>query len=242
MNETSVTSTAKYWAVVPAAGVGKRMGADRPKQYLPLAGKRVIEHTLARLASHPRIAKIVVAIGAEDDYWREVRLPEQAEVQRVEGGAKRCHSVFNGLEAIKHAAGENDWVLVHDAARPCLRVADIEHLITTLVAHPVGGILGIPVADTMKRSRADGTIVETVCRDNLWRAVTPQMFRFGMLYDALGRANRANALITDEASAIEWAGLAPRMVEGRADNIKITQPQDLKLAELFLQQQKEEIK
>ncbi len=236
---SSQNSRARYWAVVPAAGIGKRMGNQIPKQYLTLGDRLVIEHTLAHLAAHPKIDKIIVVIGAEDSHWPAVGLPDGVEVQVVTGGAERCHSVFNGLKALREQAAHDDWVLVHDAARPCLRVEDIEHLIDSLQSHSIGGILGLPVADTMKRSDSQGTIIDTVSRENLWRALTPQMFRFGMLYDALDRANQSNALITDEASAIEWAGYAPRMVEGHADNIKITQPQDLTLAALYLQQQKE---
>lgn len=235
----NATST-RYWVVVPAAGVGKRMASAIPKQYLPLLDKRVIEHTLNQLAAHAKIQKIVVVIGENDDYWRDVKLPSGVEVETATGGEERCHSVFNGLSALKPFTADDDWVLVHDAARPCLRVEDIERLISQLDQHPVGGILGLPAADTMKRSDADGTIIDTVCRENLWRALTPQMFRFGMLYEALDRANNENAVITDEASAIEWAGFLPKMVEGHADNIKITQPQDLTLAALYLQQQKEQ--
>lgn len=229
----------RYWVVVPAAGVGKRMGSDIPKQYMALGDHLVIEHTLSHLAEHPMIQKIVVAIGADDSYWQDVVPPAEADIVTVVGGHERCHSVFNGLQALSAEAERDDWVLVHDAARPCLRLEDIEHLITTLADHEVGGILGIPVADTMKRSSASNTIIETVSREHLWRALTPQMFRFGLLYDALSAANAEGALITDEASAIEWSGLAPRMVEGHADNIKITRPQDLSLAALYLRQQKE---
>lgn len=229
----------RFWAVVPAAGVGKRMGSQIPKQYLPLGDRLVIEHTLTHLAAHPKINKIVVAIGADDGYWENIACPDTADIVAVAGGEERCDSVFNGLQALRSEAKADDWVLVHDAARPCLRVADVESLITTLIDHPVGGILGLPVADTMKRSDATGLIVETVSRERLWRALTPQMFRFGLLYDALLNARGANATITDEASAIEWAGFSPRMVEGHADNIKITQPQDLSLAALYLQQQEQ---
>ncbi|MCF6219016.1 MAG: 2-C-methyl-D-erythritol 4-phosphate cytidylyltransferase [Gammaproteobacteria bacterium] len=234
-----MSSAPRFWAVVPAAGIGKRMGGEIPKQYLPLGGRMVIEHTLDRLACHPKVNKIVVSIAADDHYWKDVSLPETAEVVSVTGGAERCDSVFNGLEKLCDEAAVDDWVLVHDAARPCLRVADIETLMATLKEHPVGGILGLPVADTMKRSDAAGAIVETVSRARLWRALTPQMFRFGMLYDALLAGRDSNTLITDEASAIEWAGFSPCMVEGHADNIKITQPHDLSLATLYLQQQKE---
>ncbi len=234
-----MSSKPSFWAVVPAAGIGKRMGSEIPKQYLPLGGRMVIEHTLARLASHPKINKIVVSIGADDHYWKDVLHPTAAEVVSVTGGAERCDSVFNGLQALRGEAAADDWVLVHDAARPCLRIADIEKLMATLKEHPVGGVLGLPVADTMKRSDVAGTIIETVSRARLWRALTPQMFRFGMLYHALSRARDSDVLITDEASAIEWTGFSPRMVEGHGDNIKITQPHDLSLAALYLQQQKE---
>ncbi len=233
----SKLTSPRFWAVVPAAGVGKRMGRQIPKQYLPLGDRLVIEHTLTHLALHPKINKIVVAIGANDSYWKNITHPDTADVVAVVGGEERCDSVFNGLQALRSEAAADDWVLVHDAARPCLRVADVENLITTLRDHPVGGILGLPVADTMKRSDATGLIVETVSRVLLWRALTPQMFRFGLLYDALLNARGSDATITDEASAIEWAGFSPRMVEGHADNIKITRPQDLSLAALYLQQQ-----
>ncbi|VAW89027.1 2-C-methyl-D-erythritol 4-phosphate cytidylyltransferase [hydrothermal vent metagenome] len=229
----------RFWAVVPAAGVGKRMGSQIPKQYLPLGNRLVIEHTLTHLAAHPKINRIVVAIGADDGYWKDITCPDTAKIVAVAGGKERCDSVFNGLQALRREAAADDWVLVHDAARPCLRVADVESLITTLRDHPVGGILGLPVADTMKRSDATGLIVETVSRERLWRALTPQMFRFGLLYDALLNAKNSDVTITDEASAIEWAGFSPRMVEGHADNIKITQPEDLSLAILYLQQQEQ---
>ena len=201
----------------------------------------MIEHTLTHLAAHPKINRIIVAIGADDGYWENIACPDTVDIFAVAGGEERCDSVFNGLQALRSEAKADDWVLVHDAARPCLRVADVERLINTLGNHPVGGILGLPVADTMKRSDATGLIVETVSRERLWRALTPQMFRFGMLYDALLSAKNSGAIITDEASAIEWAGFSPRMVEGHADNIKITQPQDLSLAALYLQQQEQHL-
>ncbi|MEW5756591.1 MAG: 2-C-methyl-D-erythritol 4-phosphate cytidylyltransferase [Pseudomonadota bacterium] len=232
-------SAPAYWAVIPAAGVGKRMGGEKPKQYLTLAGAPIIEHTLARLAAHPKIKGIMVAIAPGDPYWHTVRLPVNIPVKVVYGGRERCYSVLNALEGLRGLAAKTDWVLVHDAARPCVRVADIEHLITALADHPVGGLLGLPVSDTMKRTDDSGTIQQTVPRSNLWRALTPQMFRYGMLIQSLAEAVRAEELVTDEAAAIEWAGYRPRMVEGHADNIKITHPQDLQLAALFLQQQKE---
>jgi len=226
----------KFWAVIPAAGVGKRMQADRPKQYLELQGKTVLEHTLSRFLTHPQISGVVVAVTDGDPYWQELAI-SHPKLRMALGGEERCHSVLNSLEMLKAQASVEDWVLVHDAARPCLRLEDLEHLIEVLAAHPVGGLLGLPVADTMKRTAADDTVVETVPREHLWRALTPQMFRFAELHSALDMALKNGQLVTDEASAMELAGKAPKMVEGHGDNIKITRPQDLRLAELYLAEQ-----
>jgi 2-C-methyl-D-erythritol 4-phosphate cytidylyltransferase len=179
----------------------------------------------------------VVAIGAEDGYWSAPTLP--AAIETVVGGSERCHSVFNALERLSGRADPADWVLVHDAARPCLRREDIDALLESLDGHPVGGLLGLPLADTVKRTDRDGEVVETVPREGLWRALTPQMFRLGTLHEALSRAISAGVLVTDEAAAVERMGLRPKMVEGHADNIKITRPQDLALARLYLSQQEE---
>ncbi len=154
---------------------------------------------------------------------------------RVNGGAERCHSVLNGLQALRQQAQPNDWVLVHDAARPCVRQADIEKLMTQLAEHPVGGLLAVPVRDTMKRADTGREIVETVNRDGLWHALTPQMFRLETLFNALQNVSNRGELVTDEAQAIEKTGQRPVLIEGHADNIKITHPQDLSLAEMYLQ-------
>jgi 2-C-methyl-D-erythritol 4-phosphate cytidylyltransferase len=222
--------------VIPAAGVGKRMQADRPKQYLELHGRTVLEHTLSRFLDHPRISRVVVAVSDGDPYWQALGL-SHPKLQVASGGEERCHSVLNALSLLSNQASANDWVLVHDAARPCLRPGDLAHLLDALADHPVGGLLGLPVADTMKRTAADDTVVETVPREHLWRALTPQMFHFAELYSALDTALSNHQLVTDEASAMELAGKAPKMVEGHGDNIKITRPQDLRLAELFLAEQ-----
>ncbi len=229
----------RIWAVVPAAGMGARMRADVPKQYLPLAGRTVIEHTLTRLAGHPRIAEVVVALASDDVLFPGLapRLP--AAVRAVPGGVERCHSVLNGLNALA-AATAADWVLVHDAARPCLRAADIDRLLDALSGTEWGGLLAVPVRDTLKRCGPAGDIEATVDRTNLWHALTPQMFRVGALRTALAAALDAGRLVTDEAQAIEFIGGTPRVVEGRADNIKITRPEDLALAELYLRAQAEE--
>lgn len=227
-------SEQNYWVVIPAAGVGKRMQADRPKQYLPLAGRTVIEHTLSRFAELPQIRGIVVALSEGDPYWPDLNINSRAPLFTIDGGEERCHSVLNALQRLSVEASDDDWVLVHDAARPCLRPDDVLKLIDTLAGDPVGGLLGLPMADTVKRVDDDGRVEATVPREALWRALTPQMFRLGPLRDALQQALAEGFLVTDEASAIEHAGLAPRMVEGHGDNIKVTRPEDLQLAALYL--------
>lgn len=228
---------AQLWAIIPAAGVGRRMGGTLPKQYLDLAGRTVIDQTLHGFIEHPRIAGIVVALGAEDGYWETTAYAAHPKVQRAPGGAERCHSVLNALTVLTAQAAAEDWVLVHDAARPCLRRSDLDQLINSLLDDPVGGLLGIPVRDTMKRAGADERIDATVERAHLWHAYTPQMFRLGLLQRALDAALTAGDLVTDDASAIERLGLAPRLIEGHADNIKITRAEDLPLAQFYLQQQ-----
>lgn len=226
----------KIWVIIPAAGVGKRMQSEIPKQYLLLNDKTVLEHTLNRFNSHSEISEIIVAISKEDEYWPSLKMNFAKPVHTVNGGKERCDSVLNGLKFLENKAEENDWVLVHDAARPCLRTNDLNLLLTELHRDPVGGILAIPVRDTMKRSIENtNKIKETVERDGLWHALTPQMFRFKLLKDALESALKQNKIITDEASAIELAGYQPTLVEGHADNIKITRPEDLALAAFFLQ-------
>lgn len=218
-------------AIVPAAGIGSRMGADCPKQYLTLAGKTILEHTLGCLLSHPAIARVIVALAPHDEWFEQLAVAADPRVLRVEGGSERAYSVLNAL----HVA-EGKWVLVHDAARPCLTQGDLDALIASAMACD-GAILGSRVRDTMKRTDGAGNIVATVEREQLWHALTPQMFPTGTLKRALEEGLALGALITDEASAMERAGFTVKMVEGRADNIKVTRPEDLSLAELFLQQQ-----
>ncbi|MFM4860532.1 2-C-methyl-D-erythritol 4-phosphate cytidylyltransferase [Aeromonas media] len=218
-------------AIVPAAGIGSRMGADCPKQYLTLAGKTILEHTLGCLLSHPAIARVIVALAPHDRWFETLAVAADPRVLRVEGGSERAYSVLNAL----HVA-EGKWVLVHDAARPCLTQGDLDALIASAMACD-GAILGSRVRDTMKRTDGAGNIVATVEREQLWHALTPQMFPTGTLKRALEEGLALGALITDEASAMERAGFIVKMVEGRADNIKVTRPEDLSLAELFLQQQ-----
>ena len=228
----------RYWSIVPAAGVGRRMGGEQPKQYLELGGQSIIEHTLNRLRTHPSICGVVVSLSSTDEYWSQLSLHDYpTPLWTTAGGAERCHSVLNGLYKLQEVAADFDWVLVHDAARPCLRAEDIDNLINELHSHPVGGLLGLPIADTIKQVDDDRAISKTVDRSGLWRALTPQMFHLGVLRAALEHALEAGYEVTDEASAIELYGYRPVMVEGAADNIKITNPNDLMLAEAFLKRQ-----
>jgi 2-C-methyl-D-erythritol 4-phosphate cytidylyltransferase len=224
-----------FWAVVPAAGVGKRMNADRPKQYLELAGKAVIEHTLSRLLKANVFSAVAVAISAEDPYWPGLDITRHELIITAPGGKERADSVLSGLRAIGDQADDNDWVLVHDAARPCLTAGDIHLLIDTLANDDVGGILALSLHDTLK-SVQDGDILGTLDRRAIWRALTPQMFRYGLLKSALEEAE-GNPAVTDEASALELKGLKPKIVEGRPDNIKITRHEDLALAQFYMERQ-----
>ncbi|QWF71227.1 2-C-methyl-D-erythritol 4-phosphate cytidylyltransferase [Methylomonas paludis] len=230
-----MNSTQACWAVVPAAGVGKRMQADRPKQYLVLADKTVIEHTLNRLIQSAAFQAIAVAISSEDPYWPELAIASHPQVITAPGGKERADSVLSALKALQGKADEQDWVLVHDAARPCLTSADIHLLINSLTNDAVGGILALSSHDTLKHVEGN-TISASVDRKHIWRALTPQMFRYGMLRDAL-QQTEGNPAITDEASALELLGYQPKIVEGRPDNLKITRPEDLALAQFYMEQQ-----
>lgn len=227
------------WAIVPAAGIGTRMQSSRPKQYLALEDKTVIEHTLAQLASHPRIIGIVVAIANNDSWWSELTFDFSCLLYVAEGGKHRADSVLSAIKTLATKVDNDPWLLVHDAARPCLRHEDIDAMLDSLCEHQVGGVLGMPITDTVKRCDDMNTILHTVERANLWRAVTPQMFRLQTLKKALQEAKKQGITVTDEAGAVERCGLSAIMVEGHADNIKITLPQDLALAAMYLRQQKE---
>lgn len=220
----------KYWVVIPAAGIGSRMQADRPKQYLSLLNKTVIEHTLSCFFKHEGVWGIVVAIAQDDPYWAALACATDPRIQTVTGGKERADSVLNGLEHLKSlGANEQDWVLVHDAARPNLSQIDLTNLVNTLATDAIGGLLAVPAKDTLKQIDNVGRVAQTLDRSRVWQALTPQMFRLGQLCQALTQALAAGAAITDEASAMEWAGFAPKLVEGKSDNLKITRPEDLNL-------------
>ena len=222
MTETS------YWAVIPAAGTGLRMGSAKPKQYLPLAGKTVLEWAIAPFLSDPRCQAVVIVISSNDEYWPGVAL-SHSKLRVTQGGRERVHSVLAGLHSL-HDAQQDDWVLVHDAARPCLHVDDIEKLLSETCNDSVGGILATPLSDTLKLADTGQRIARTIPRVDLWRALTPQMFRLGMLQAALHTAIESGSIVTDESAALEVKGLQPKLVAGRSDNLKITVPEDLPLA------------
>lgn len=233
----------RHLALVPAAGSGSRMGAELPKQYLPLLGQPLIRHALAALCGAPVIDRVYVVLSVGDQEWDRhdwSGLGPKLTPLFV-GGPSRADSVLNGLRAIAGEVAMDDWILVHDAARPCLAPWHIERLVHTLAGDEVGGLLAVPVADTLKRADSRGHALETVPRDSLWQAQTPQMFRYQMLRRALESANHGSANhgsarhVTDEASAIEAAGLHPRLVASDTTNLKVTFPLDLHLAEWILQ-------
>jgi 2-C-methyl-D-erythritol 4-phosphate cytidylyltransferase len=243
----------RYWLVMPAAGVGRRFGNTKPKQYAPLQGRTVIEWALAPFLTDPSCAGVSISLAADDPYWDEVsdrisKLPGRPpELIIAEGGLERSQSVRKGLAALASRALADDWVLVHDAARPCLSANDLQHLLNRLSTHRVGGLLATPASDTLKRASlehvpaqprntagADPAVAETVDRAGLWRALTPQMFRYELLCNALDRAAATNRLPTDEAQALEWTGEHPVLVQGSAANIKITSADDLVLAAALL--------
>lgn len=228
----------KIWAIVPAAGIGKRMQSDIPKQYMSLNGRPVIEHTINALLRNDNISGLAIALQADDNYWPEVQVASNKPVLQAAGGKERSDSVLNAINELFQYEGFNkdtDWVMVHDAVRPCLRQQDIDKL-ANQVKDNNGGLLALPVRDTMKRQNtADATVNETVERENLWHALTPQYFPVLSLKNALEAAQQKNLPITDESSAMESAGFFPRLVEGKEDNIKITRPDDLRLAGLYLQ-------
>ena len=220
--------SASFWLVIPAAGVGARMQADRPKQYLELAGRSVLEHSLGCFLDHPKLQGLVVVLAEDDPCWPHLPCANDPRIHRATGGAERADSVLAGLMQLTElGARACDWVLVHDAARPNLSRQDLDLLLASLSDDPVGGLLATPARDTLKRCDAKGRVRETIDRSVVWQAYTPQMFRLGALTQALADALVAEVPITDESSAMEWAGFAPRLVEGRADNLKITRPEDL---------------
>ena len=226
-----MTQAPRYFALIPAAGVGARMGATSPKQYLKIGGKPMLRHTLDAFLSSELIAHTFVVVSPDDSYIDAVAPNHGVTVLRC-GGASRMESVRNGLAVLANTLAPADRVLVHDAARPGLTAELIEKLITGTGDHPAGGLLALPVVDTVKRC-IDGEAAGTVPRNGLWLAQTPQMFRYELLREALAAAKDPDS-ITDDASAVEALGLSPKLVEGHPRNLKVTLPDDIRIAEMYL--------
>ena len=229
-----LVAMSKIFALLPAAGRGSRMGAELPKQYLRLAGKPLLYHALSSLCRHTAIERVFVVLAQGDARFAALDwAPFRAKLDPLYcGGETRAASVFNGLLAARNEIGAADWVLVHDAVRPCLAPDLLERLIAALRGEQTGGLLAVPLVDTLKRSDSDACVLQTEPRENLWQAQTPQMFRYRLLLESLRAI--APELATDEARAIEQLGLRPKLVPGDARNLKVTYPQDLELAELIL--------
>jgi 2-C-methyl-D-erythritol 4-phosphate cytidylyltransferase len=228
-----------FHVIIPAAGTGNRMANVLPKQYLPLAGKPMISHTIQTFFLHPRIASIHVALSADDIFWRDLPLDPTSKLKlHYTGGETRSETVLNTLRAIEVA--DDDWILVHDAARPGLTHALLDNLLNILENDAVGGLLALPLADTLKQADAENRTQKTIPREHLWQAQTPQMFRYGVLKHALQANNGAASrpAFTDEAEAIEALGLQPKLVQGELRNLKVTYPQDLEMLEALFNKEK----
>ncbi len=224
----------RYTALIPAAGSGARMAMETPKQYTMLGGIPMIRHAVLRLCAHPRIEQVFVVLAPGDKRFAALDWSDCGSklIALYCGGKTRATSVFNGLLAANNAIDGNDWVLVHDAARPCLTAADIDRLLDSVGDDDVGGLLAVPVSDTLKRASAESEVMQTEVREHLWRAQTPQMFRYRLLIEALRLADIT--AVTDEASAVEQTGARPKLVHGSVTNLKVTWPEDMALAELIL--------
>lgn len=230
-------SAPRFWAVVPAAGIGRRMGGDTPKQYLPLLDATVIEYSLRPLLEHSAIQQVVVVLAENDSYFHSLALAKHPKIQCVTGGAERADSVLAGLEVLLGLGADEDIVLVHDAARPCLTLGDIDLLIEAIASSKDGVILAQPVVETVKYSDAEGAVEQTLDRNCVYLAQTPQCFALRALYEGYGRARDEAWVATDEASIFEKMGRHPRLVKGARRNIKITHPDDLALASFYLQEE-----
>ena len=230
----------KLWAIIPAAGIGSRMQSDIPKQYLQLLDKTILQRTLERLESSLDFEKIIIVLNPQDSYWSKLKLNAD-NLLTTDGGEKRSDSVLNGLKAIEDIANDDDWIFVHDAARPCVRTVDLRNMLDVLNDCGHGGLLTAQVRDTIKCGNDQRCVEATVERNNLWHAFTPQVFPYAELLAAYSLAQAKGLEISDEAMAIESAGGKVKLVPGSQDNIKITWPEDLQFAALSLQAQKNEI-
>ncbi|WWO98615.1 MAG: 2-C-methyl-D-erythritol 4-phosphate cytidylyltransferase [Candidatus Dasytiphilus stammeri] len=233
-------------AIVPAAGIGKRMQLSYPKQYLTINGKTILEYALAMLLEHPVINRIIIVLNSNDKWFKSLPLPRNMKnITTIIGDNTRAGSVMAGLQAInKDLAAEEEestWILIHDAVRPCLHRTDLDRLLSIRTVNSIGGILVTPVRDTIKRSELNRSIISyTITRNNLWHALTPQLFPLILLRKCLQQAFKNNRELTDDSSALEYCGYHPSLIIGRGDNIKITYQEDIDLAKFYIQKQKSE--
>tara|TARA_B100001758_G_C18401514_1_gene609315 strand:+ start:1492 stop:2196 length:705 start_codon:yes stop_codon:yes gene_type:complete len=228
----------RLWVVIPAAGIGKRMGVDIPKQYITVCDKAIIEHTVEKFTSRNDLQGILVALSNSDQHWSTLELSKNNKITTVTGGEERYKSVYNALCSLKNKAGDDDWILVHDAVRPCITTSEIDQFIADLDhLNGIGGILALPCFETMKKANTNHEIEETIDRKFIWHAQTPQMFRYKKLFLAIEKIMNENIFITDEAMAMELAGYKPMLIQGTHSNIKITDQNDLKYLESFLRQE-----
>ena len=242
MNSQTQPSSVKCWAIVPAAGAGHRMQSSIPKQYIKIGGCCMIEHSLTRLLAAEWITGIVVALAENDDYWQQLQLANNPRITTVVGGDERVDSVINALDSIQGQLQDDDFILVHDAARPCISNEDIEKLHQAMLGADAasGVVLADKLTDTIKRDDGNSSVLKTVPRQGLWRALTPQIFPTDLLNKALKQTqSNVSPDITDEASAVELLGYSPRLIQGRSDNIKVTTDGDVHLATLILQSQRD---
>lgn len=235
-----MNSDKPVWAVIPAAGIGSRMGGETPKQYLRFQGKSVIQHSLDALLAHPEIEGAVLVLRDDDEFWDKLEYDSGKPLFTTTGGEQRLHSVYSGLTTLQYRCGNEVIALVHDAVRPVVAAEDLERVIAAARKHTAGAILAVPVADTLKLENDGGEINTTVSRDGLWRALTPQVFHLQPLLNALKKIIDEGLEVTDDASALELQGYSPALVSGRPDNIKITSPGDLRLAELIWLSQRDQ--
>ncbi|UDG80776.1 2-C-methyl-D-erythritol 4-phosphate cytidylyltransferase [Candidatus Hartigia pinicola] len=240
MNHLSSNTHQQVVAIVAAAGVGSRMHAYCPKQYLQILGKTIIEYSIEALLLNPKVALVVVVLSPTDDFFFQLNIAKNLRIVTINGGRERADSVLAGLNFLFQYKGmEEKWVLVHDAVRPCLYQDDLNKLIQLATTNCCGGILAAPVRDTIKRRLYKTNVIDyTVQRESLWYALTPQFFPLMLLWDCLTYALKDKTIITDEASALEFCGYQPTLVPARLDNLKVTLPEDLALAEFYLSRMK----
>lgn len=224
----------RYFCIIAAAGVGQRIGSNQPKQYLPIANRTLIEMSIEPFLISQHIENVVVVLSKYDQWFSELSIAQHPKISVVEGGAERCESVIRGLESLSTTANPQDWILVHDAARPNFKIEDLNKLIETVADHPVGGILGCPVSDSLKHVNHENAIQKNSSREGIWRAFTPQMFRYELLLSSLKHCIDNNQMVTDEASALTYFDHQPLMISGRSDNFKVTTVEDYEMMKKIL--------